>query len=115
MVEEEDGRDQDMNGIFNESGEEADSEDIEGEMGKRWKLKKGVMLDLGTRDVNGEMWNFDDQEKRNKIRMYIKYRKPRLVVGSHIQAVVDNMSEEELMEMSADTQEDIKRRNKEHQ
>ena len=39
---------------------------IEGELSQRWKLRKGVVLDLGTRDEEGEAWNFDDEAKRSR-------------------------------------------------
>ena len=65
---------------------------IEGGISERWRLRKGVIMDLGTRDENGEPWNFDDEDKRCAIREFIKNKKPLLLVGSHLQAVVEKLA-----------------------
>ena len=49
---------------------------------------------MGTRDENNELWNFDDEDKREVIREYVKTHKPLLVIGSHVQAVVERLGQE---------------------
>ena len=44
---------------------------------------------MGTRDEDGEAWNFDDEDKRDAIREFVKTKKPLLIIGSHLQAVVE--------------------------
>ena len=39
-------------------------ERIEGGYSDRGKLPSGTVLDFGTRDENGEKWNFNDVKKR---------------------------------------------------
>ena len=74
-----------------------------------------MVLDLGTRDEDGEAWNFDDEDKRNAIREFVKTKKPLLIVGSHLQAVVEKLMGEKGEHMNEHTVEEVKRRNKEHQ
>ena len=54
---------------------------IEGGLSQRWELRKGVVLDLGTRDDNDELWNFDDEDKRSVIGEYVMEHKPLMIIG----------------------------------
>ena len=71
-------------------------------------------MDLGTIDEEGALWNFDNVDKRNVIREYVKAKKPLMIVGSLLQAVTESISTEELETMSEGVTDEIDRRNKEH-
>ena len=101
--------------IFQKRDDKEAPDRIEGNMSRRWNIKRGIIMDLGTRDESGEQWNFDSRDKRNRIREYITNRKPLLVIGSHVQAVVSSIEVERLQDMSQDTAQDIIARNLEHQ
>ena len=44
---------------------------IEGDMSRKWKLRRGITLDLSRdlskEDKKGRMWSFDDVNRRNAI------------------------------------------------
>ena len=88
---------------------------IEGGLSHRWRLRKGVVLDLGTRDENNEPWNFDDEDKREVIREYVKTHKPLLVIGSHVQAVVERLVQEAAKNLDTDDARRLREKNREHQ
>ena len=70
---------------------------------------------MGTRDDNGELWNFDDPEKTDTIWEYVKEHQPLMVVGSHVQAIAERIGLEKVKGLTETEAEDFRRRNKEHQ
>ena len=70
---------------------------------------------MGTRDDNNELWNFDDEDKREVIREYVKTHKPLMIIGSHVQAVAEKMGAERVKRFTESEAEELRSRNKEHQ
>ena len=119
VVEDEDNaeevKDETMAPLWRSKDRASWSMQIEGGLSHRWRLRKGVALDLGTRDENNELWNFDNEDKRAVIREYVKTHKPLLVIGSHVQAVVERWGQEAAKKLDTDDAKRLREKNKEHQ
>ena len=74
-----------------------------------------MVLDLGTRDDNNELLNFDDEDQREIIREHVKTHKPLMIIGSHVQVVAKKIGAEKVKMLSQEDAVDLRQRNKEHQ
>ena len=75
-----------------------------------WRTKQSTIWDMR----HGQRWDFSRVENRNKAKRKMSQLNPLLILGSRVDAVLQNFTRAELEEMEQDTKERIKARIAEH-
>ena len=75
-----------------------------------WRTKQSTIWDMR----HGQRWDFSRVENRNKAKRRMSQLNPLLILGSRVDAVLQNFTRAELEEMEQDTKERIKARIAEH-